>query len=152
MLILVLGILIAGADQAVKERIRFLFLPGESVSVWSGFFDLTYVRNTGAAWGLFDGFNIVLALFSLIVLVLMMVFRRHFIGPHRLHRVALGLMAGGILGNLFDRLRLGFVVDYLHFHWRDWHFPSFNIADAAICTGVFFYLLISFKSEPTDVG
>jgi signal peptidase II len=147
MLVLVLGILIAWADQFVKELVRFRFLPGESSPVVAGLFDLTYVRNTGAAWGLFDGSNVALALFSLVVLVLLVVFRRHFIGPHPLQRIALGFMAGGILGNLFDRLRLGYVVDYLHFYRGGYHFPSFNIADSAICIGVFLYILTSFRSE-----
>ncbi len=147
MLVLVLGILIAWADQFVKELVRFRFLPGESVPVVSGFFSLTYVRNTGAAWGLFDGSNVALAIFSLIVLVLLIVFRRHFIGTHLVQRLALGFLAGGILGNLFDRLRLGYVVDYLHFFRGGYHFPSFNIADAAICSGVVLYLLTSFRSE-----
>jgi signal peptidase II len=147
MLVLVLGILIAWADQFVKELVRFRFLPGESLPVISGIFSLTYVRNTGAAWGLFDGSNVALAFFSLIVLVMLIVFRRHFIGTHLVQRIALGFLAGGILGNLFDRLRLGYVVDYLHFYRGGYHFPSFNIADAAICSGVILYLLTSFRSE-----
>ena len=149
MLVLVLGMLIALADQVVKILIRFRFYPGESRPVIPGFFDLTYVRNTGAAWGMFDGANVVLALFSVVGLVLLIVFRRHFIGPSPAQRFALGLMAGGILGNLFDRLRLGYVVDYLHFFHRGYHFPSFNIADAAICSGVFLYFIISFRTEKT---
>jgi signal peptidase II len=147
MLVLVLGILIALADQFVKEGVRLRFLLGESVPVVPGFFSLTYVRNTGAAWGIFDGANVALALFSLVVLVLLIVFRRHFISSNPLQRIALGFMAGGILGNLFDRLRLGYVVDYLHFYKGGYHFPSFNIADAAICSGVFLYLITSFRSE-----
>ncbi len=147
MLVLVLGILIALADQAVKYLVRFDFYAGESRTVIPGFFSLTYVRNTGAAWGLFDGANVALALFSLVVLVALTVFRRHFLGSSRVQRTALGLMAGGILGNLFDRVRLGYVVDFLHFYRGAWHFPSFNIADAAICSGVFLYLFISFRSE-----
>lgn len=147
MLVLVLGILIAFADQFVKELVRFRFLPGESIVVIPGFFELTYVRNTGAAWGMFDGFNVALALFSLVVLVLLVVFRRHFSGPHPLQRFALGCMAGGILGNLFDRLRLGYVVDFLHFYRGNYHFPSFNIADAAICIGVFCYFIASFRAD-----
>ncbi|MFO7534844.1 MAG: signal peptidase II [Kiritimatiellia bacterium] len=147
MLVLMLGFLIAVADQVVKELVRRHFFVGESVSVISGFFSLTYVRNTGAAWGMFDGSNVALALFSLAVLVLLVVLRRHFIGTSLWQRLALGLMAGGILGNLFDRLRLGYVVDFLHFYRGGYHFPSFNIADAAICTGVFLYLITSFRSE-----
>lgn len=149
MLVLVLGILIAMADQVVKVLVRFRFFPGESITVIPSLFDLTYVRNTGAAWGLFNGANVALAVFSLVVLVLLIVFRHHFVGSFRLQRVALGLTAGGILGNLFDRLRLGYVVDYLDFYRGGYHFPSFNIADAAICSGVFFYLITSSRSDAT---
>jgi signal peptidase II len=152
MLVLVLGILLAISDQIAKEWVRILFLPGDSRTVVPGFFDLTYVRNTGAAFGIFDGANILLALFSLIVLVMLVVFRRHFIGPHPLQRAAMGLMAGGILGNLLDRLRLGYVVDFLHFYRGSYHFPSFNIADAAISIGVFLYLLMSFRTEKVEAG
>ncbi len=147
MLVLVLGILIALAEQIVKVLVRVRFHLSESYPVSPGLFELTYVRNTGAAWGMFDGSNVALAVFSLVVLVTLVVFRRHFLGPSTLQRVALGFMAGGILGNLYDRLRLGYVVDYLHFYWGGWHFPSFNIADAAICTGVFLYLLTTFRAE-----
>lgn len=147
MLVLMLGLLIAAADQFVKELVRRHFFVGESLPVIPGFFSLTYVRNTGAAWGMFDGSNVALAIFSLAVLILLVVLRRHFLGPSVWQRLALGLMAGGILGNLFDRLRLGFVVDFLHFYRGGYHFPSFNIADAAICTGVFLYLITSFRSE-----
>jgi signal peptidase II len=62
--------------------------------------------------------------------------------------MSLGLVSGGALGNLIDRVRLGYVVDFLDFHWKtSWYFPAFNVADSAICIGVGILLLATFKHE-----
>jgi len=138
-----LALLIAVADQASKHWVRETFALGESRTVLASFFHLTYLRNTGAAWGMFGGHNVWLALLSVVVLVLMVIFRRAFLGSTWEHRLALGLLAGGILGNVFDRLKLGYVTDFLDFHWYTHHWPSFNVADSAICVGVLLYVLSS---------
>jgi signal peptidase II len=140
MRVLLWAIGIAFLDQATKYGIRVLFALGESVPVIPGLFELTYVRNTGAAWGIFRGFNLGLALLSVIVLSALLIWRRHFWGDSALQRVAGGLIVGGILGNLYDRLRLGYVVDFLHLYHGEWSFPAFNVADSAICVGVILYL------------
>jgi signal peptidase II len=101
------------------------------------------VRNTGAAWGILGGQNASLSLLSIVMLALMFFFRRSLLSDTWEHRLALGLMAGGIVGNLMDRLRLGWVTDFLDFHWNGHHWPAFNVADAAICTGVGIYMLSS---------
>jgi len=141
MLVLVLALLIAVLDQVTKYAVRMNFFVGESVPVIHGFFDLTYLRNTGAAWGMLGGQNTALVVLSLVMLVLMVIFRRSFLSDNWEHRVALGLLIGGIIGNLVDRLRLGSVTDFLDFYIRGYHWPSFNVADAAICTGVGIYIL-----------
>ncbi len=138
-----LALLIAVADQASKQWIRDTYALGESRTIIESFFHFTYLRNTGAAWGMFSGNNLWLAILSVVVLVLMVIFRRAFLGNTWEHRVALGLLAGGILGNVFDRLKLGYVTDFLDFFWRGHHFPAFNIADSAICIGVTLYVLSS---------
>lgn len=141
MLVLLLGFAIALLDQVTKYAVRISFSVGESRTVLEGFFDLTYVRNSGAAWGMFGGQNASLTILSVVMLVVMLVFRRSFLSDTWEHRVALGLMVGGIVGNLMDRLRLGWVTDFLDFHWRQYHWPAFNVADAAICVGVGIYIL-----------
>ncbi|MFH0953674.1 MAG: signal peptidase II [Verrucomicrobiota bacterium] len=141
MLVLILGLCVAVADQVTKHIVRLTFDVGESRPVLDGLFDLTFVRNTGAAWGLLGGQNASLTILSVIMLVVMVVFRRSFLSNTWEHRVALGLMIGGIVGNLMDRLRLGWVTDFLDFHWRAHHWPAFNVADAAICVGVGIYVL-----------
>ena len=135
-------------DQASKEWVRGAFSLHESVPVIPGFFHLTYVRNTGAAWGLFSGQNIALSALALVMLAVLVAFRRKILPPGRVHRVALGLLCGGIVGNLFDRLRLDYVVDFLDFFVRGWHWPAFNIADSAICIGVAIYMLGTLLAKP----
>lgn len=135
-------------DQASKEWVRGAFDLHQSVELIPGFFNLTYIRNTGAAWGMFSGQNLTLALLALAMLVALVLFRRKILPPGALHRVALGLLCGGIAGNLFDRLRLDYVTDYLDFYIGTWHWPAFNIADSAICIGVGIYLLGTLLAPP----
>ena len=149
-LLVALGIILL--DQASKEWVRHAFALHESVPVVPGFFHLTYIRNTGAAWGMFSGQNLVLALLAVVMLAALLFFRRKILPPGRLHRVALGLLCGGIVGNLFDRLRLDYVTDFLDFFWRGWHWPAFNVADAAICTGVGIYILGSLFARAPAAG
>ncbi len=144
MLALILGVAVALLDQITKQWVRSSFYPGEARPVIDGFFNLVFVRNTGAAWGMLGGLNAWLAIVSVVMLVLLVVFRRQMLSDTLAHRVALGFMIGGIVGNLCDRVKLQYVVDFLDFHWGVHHFPSFNVADSAICVGVGLYVLSSF--------
>jgi len=144
MLVLCLSFAVAILDQATKYLVRSHLRVGERIPVIPSVFDLSYVRNTGAAWGLMAGLNDWLVVLSVVMLVVIIVFRRTFIVDAVLQRVAMGLMIGGIAGNLIDRLRLSYVVDFLDFYWGTHHFPAFNVADASICTGVGLYALSQF--------
>jgi len=141
MLVILLAFLVGALDQATKWQVRATFDYGVSHPVIPGFFNLTYVRNTGAAWGMLGGQNAVLTVLSVVILALMIVFRRSFLGRTWEHRLSLALLIGGVAGNLLDRVRLGWVTDFLDFHVRGWHWPAFNIADAAICVGVGLYIM-----------
>ncbi|MDO9541182.1 MAG: signal peptidase II [Kiritimatiellia bacterium] len=143
MLTLALSSGIVISDQITKYAIRFSFSLGESKTIIASLFNLTYVRNTGAVWGWFQHQNEWLALVSLVVLFLIVIFYYYIVDGQAICSTALGLIAGGIIGNLIDRVRLGWVTDFLDFYWNDNHWPSFNIADSAICAGVCFYLLAS---------
>jgi signal peptidase II len=148
MLVLCLSILIVVLDQATKYWISRTFAPGVGFPVIPGLLDFTYVRNTGAAWGMFGGLNAWLTLLSAVVLVLVVVFRRSILTDALIHRIALAFMIGGIVGNLMDRVRLQHVVDFIDFYWGVHHFPAFNMADSAICIGVGLYIISSFR--PTE--
>jgi signal peptidase II len=141
MLTLCLSIFIALLDQITKFIIKSTFNPGEHVSVVTGFFDVVYIQNTGAAWGMLSGFNNWLILVSIVMVVVLVFFRRHFISDTLIHRIVMGLMIGGVVGNLVDRLKSGRVVDFLDFQWRGHHWPAFNVADSAICIGVGLYII-----------
>ena len=142
-----LALVLLVLDQLTKLAVLSSFSLHEVRPVLPGFFNLTYVRNTGAAWGLFSGMNLALALLALLISVLLVLFRSRIFPPSRLSTPALGLLLGGILGNFFDRVRYDFVVDFLDFHFRSSHFPAFNVADSAICVGVALFCLASFLSS-----
>ncbi len=144
MLPLCIALSIALSDQITKFLIQRNFALHEYFAIVPGLFDLRYIQNTGAAWGMFAGGHIWLALLSVVMLVLMVVFRKSFLSDSLIDRICLGFIAGGIVGNLIDRVRLRYVVDFLDFYWRDHHFPAFNIADSAICIGVALYAISQF--------
>jgi signal peptidase II len=140
MLILCLSFAVALLDQYTKHLVTEKISLGNYIPIIPGFFDLRYIQNTGAAWGILTGLNHWLVAFSLVMMALIVRFRHHLIGPCVLSRVAMGLIVGGITGNLIDRVHLSYVVDFLHFYWGRYQFPAFNVADSAICIGVGLYI------------
>jgi len=151
MVILAISFGVALLDQATKYLVRANLVLGRPVEIIPGFFNLTYVRNTGAAWGIFAGLNNWLIVLSAVMLTFLVLFRRSILTDSLVHRCAAGLLIAGIVGNLVDRLRLGYVVDFLDFHWMGAaRFPAFNVADMAICTGVGLYILTQFAGRPEE--
>ena len=128
-------------DRWSKVLIQNRFDLGESVSVIDGFFSITYVRNTGVAFGIFSSINspaksVMLSVFTFVAVVAVIAYSFRSPAGNRLLQVALGFILGGALGNLYDRLAYGYVVDFLEFYAGSYHWPSFNVADSAITTGV----------------
>jgi signal peptidase II len=153
MLVLCLSFGIVLFDQITKHLVELRIPYGHAIPVIAGFFDLSHVHNTGAAWGMLQGLNHWLVALSIVMLGMMIVFRKHFISDSLLSRVAAGLILGGIVGNLLDRLRNGHVVDFLDFHWGAHAFPAFNVADSAICVGVVLYMIFQSRHHenlPTE--
>jgi signal peptidase II len=134
--------LVIALDQSTKRAVIARFQLGESISLIEGFFSLTYVRNTGAAFGLLaDAHPEFRVPFFLILpfgaLAFILGVLRKIDANDTKIAVALALVFGGAVGNLIDRALYGYVVDFLDFHWKyQYHFPAFNIADSAICVGV----------------
>jgi signal peptidase II len=129
------------ADQATKAIVRGRLPLYASETVVPGLLDLTHVRNTGAAFGILGAVDFpykaaVIALMATAALVAVAVFAAQ-LSPHqRLARAGLALILGGAVGNLIDRVAVGYVLDFVDVYWRDWHFWAFNVADAAISVGV----------------
>ena len=145
MLVVCLSFSIVLLDQLTKHLVEANISYGHAVPVLAGFFDISHVHNTGAAWGMLQGLNHWLVALSFIMVAMLIIFRRHFITDSRLSKVAAGMIIGGIIGNLLDRLRNGHVVDFLDFHWGEHAFPAFNVADSAICIGVAIYMIFQFR-------
>lgn len=129
------------------------YFPPDGIEVVKGFFRIVHVGNTGAAWGLFDGKSLWLAILAIITLIAIFWFRRHLELERPAIQISFGLLCGGIVGNLVDRLIHGHVVDFLLFYVGRFEWPAFNIADSAICVGVGLYLLTTFlepRPAPAD--
>ncbi len=129
------------ADAVTKELAAGLLKGAAAVSVIPGFFNLAYVENRGAAWGMFQGQVWPLAAFGVAALGFLVWKRRAVFGDAW---VAPCLMYAGIVGNLIDRIFRGFVIDMLDFHWGASHFPCFNLADTYICVAAGLLILASF--------
>ena len=139
-------------DQWTKGIITRTFDVHQSRTVIGNLFDLTYVRNSGAAFGLFasvDSSIQALILNSVAVLVFIVVSAYALRSSHKSVRLQVGfaLILGGAVGNLLDRVRFGYVVDFLDFSVSGHHWPAFNVADSAICIGVGLLFLDMLGSE-----
>jgi len=124
----------------------------EEIPVISGFFNINYIHNFGAAFGFMSGTApevrkvFLFGITAIATFVILKMLKRNSISQI-LENIALSLILGGALGNALNRLYLGYVVDFLHFHWQErHHFPSFNVADIAICLGVGILLLQQFRT------
>lgn len=140
-------------DQLTKALVlRQLPLIWDEHVVVPGFFKFVHWQNTGAAWSMFTGNNRLLAVVAVAALVILFLGRHQFDSRSPLGQISLGLIFGGITGNLIDRLHNGHVIDFIYFFVRQHNgneigFPAFNIADSAICTGVGLIFLISLRAD-----
>ena len=134
-------------DQITKMFVVHTMHLNESIPVIKGYFNLTYIRNPGAAFGIFATAN---SAFRLIFFVGTSIFALGLLGTifYRLHsddvwgQLTISSIGGGAIGNLIDRLRYGEVIDFLDFHISGYHWPAFNVADSAISIGVVSLLII----------
>lgn len=123
-------------DQLTKLIVHSRFSEGESVPLIRNILHISLVHNTGAAFGLFRHQTLLLTGISVLTFAVILLFYRRIAASERILRVGFALIAGGSLGNLIDRLRFGYVVDFVDF--RVW--PVFNVADSAITVGAILVL------------
>jgi signal peptidase II len=152
--LLLLSLPLILSDQFTKWLIQQNIPYGDEISIVPGFFSLVHVSNTGAAFSLLQGNNlffIALAIVALAVVIFLLVRDRWQTDPSRrlqwTTKVSLAFLAAGILGNLIDRLVKGSVVDFLHFYFREYAWPSFNVADSCICVAAGLLILASFRKQ-----
>jgi signal peptidase II len=154
---LTLSLIIVALDQATKFAVnRFLDLH-QSHALVPGLLSLTYVRNRGAAFGILSEAalphqTLLFSLVSLLALAGIVAYDLWLPPSERLSHLALGLVMGGAVGNLIDRTRHGYVVDFVDVFWGTHHWPAFNVADSAITSGVALVVLDMLLSQPREQG
>jgi signal peptidase II len=150
--IAIVAVLIFSIDQITKHIVKWLLPLGDEKIIVNGFFKFVHWQNTGAAWSMFTGKNYILAIVGVVALFVLFRSRHHFDSHTTLGQVALGLIFGGIIGNLTDRIIFQHVTDFLYFFVQrrgggELGFPAFNVADSAICVGVGLIFILSWKNE-----
>lgn len=143
MIFALLALLVIALDQATKYYVDTHFQVGESVPVLQNIFHWTYVQNQGAAFGLLEGARFFFLAVAGVVIISAWYFRKDIaaLGPWGTYGAT--LFVGGAIGNLIDRARQGYVIDF--FDFRIW--PVFNVADIAICIGVAMILYVVLREE-----
>ena len=135
----IISVVILALDQATKLYVDANFRLHESMPVIRGFFNLTYVRNKGAAFGILADNAVRIPFFITVSIVAMfgiLWYINRVRNDQKLTVFSLSLVFAGAFGNLIDRIRLGEVIDFLDVFWQRYHWPAFNVADSAICVGV----------------
>lgn len=142
-----LSLIVLVFDQILKFIIRSKLVLNETINVIANFFNITYVENDGAAWNILSGNKIFLILIALLVLFFIFYY---FIFNKKLNKIeviAYSLFIGGLLGNLWDRIFIGRVIDYLDFKIFGYNFPVFNLADICIVLGVLIIIINEIRGE-----
>ncbi len=139
-------------DQVTKWQVTKAMLLHESIPIISGFFSLTYIRNAGAAFGILSGTHagfrmVFFGLTSVVALALLGTIYVRLAPGDWIGQSSVAAIFGGAVGNLIDRVRFGEVIDFLDFYVRGYHWPAFNVADAAITVGVCLLILHFFQHK-----
>ena len=143
-LFLIVAALVVALDQVSKLWIR---ANSPRIELLPGFLDLVHVENYGSAFGLLANQTFLLTTISIASLLIILLFLRYLSPATTLSMVSIGLILGGAVGNLIDRLRFGYVTDFIDIHLQNFfHWPAFNFADAAITVGIFTLLYSFYKS------
>ena len=149
---IILVVLVLISDRISKSSIVSHFDLGQPAPVIDGLFNITYVQNAGVAFGILNTFSspvkvLLLCLVSGIAAVVVIVYSLRNDPRNRMLQGALALVLAGALGNLYDRIRYGYVIDFLEFHARGYYWPSFNVADTSITIGVILLAWEMFRNE-----
>jgi signal peptidase II len=154
-ILLIVFVIFLALDQASKLLIERHLPLHQAREVIPGFFAIAHVQNRGAAFGLLanlPGAGTLFVVISLIAIVLIIAYFRWIKEGEVWTPLCLALVLAGAVGNLIDRFRLGSVVDFLDCHYKGWHWPAFNVADASITIGVLLLAIKILWGEKKDAG
>lgn len=147
--ILIISVILVFIDQIIKFVVELNMLVNSSINIISGFFNLTYVQNTGAAFSIFENKQLFLIIITIIALFFMFYFLKNKIF-NKNEMAIYSLIVSGVLANLVDRIFRGYVVDYLDFKIFGYDFPIFNLADIMIVVGCILLALLSFLGDKNE--
>ena len=154
---LILPMSIVVADQATKWLVVQRLPLYEDVAIIPGLVSLQHVRNSGAVFGLLQNWAIpgkpyIFALLSTLALTALAYYARTIPREERLSRFALSLVIGGAIGNLIDRVRFGYVIDFVKMYWDSYVWPNYNVADSAISIGLILLVADSFRPREREAS
>ena len=152
-MIIVIAILVLVFDRVTKLWALKDLVKTDTIEVIKGFFNLTYVENRGAAFGILQGNTLLLGIISILLIVFLFVMYKKSNSKSKIYRISLGLIFSGAIGNLYDRFVYKFVVDFLHFHYKDiYHFPVFNVADISVVIGTVLLMIYFIFIEGKEIN
>ena len=148
--IFIIAIIVFIIDQ-LSKLLASSYLINNSINIFDNFFNLKYATNTGAAWSILSGHQIILSIISIALIIVIFMFKKNFKSNVR-NDIAFSLLYGGICGNLIDRVIHGYVIDFLDFKIFSYDYPIFNIADIAIVLGIILIIIAIFKGEDKNAN
>ncbi|WP_245926330.1 signal peptidase II [Sulfoacidibacillus thermotolerans] len=142
--------IVAAIDQLIKWIISTHMAVNSAIPIWPGVLELLYVQNRGAAFSILLNQTVLLIVVAVVVIGVIVYINRRYAKRHLRLQIALGLLLGGAVGNLIDRIRLGYVIDYVYIEAI--HYPVFNFADSCIVVSVVYLVLRAWRARDQEVG
>ena len=147
----IIGLIVFIIDQISKCLISTYMKLNQSITIIKDFFYIKYINNTGASWGILKDNRILLIVLSLLAIIIIIRYTNT-VKKTKLNIIGLGLLSGGILGNLSDRIIFGYVKDFIDIIIFKYDYPVFNIADSCIVIGVILLIISIIRGEDSNVS
>lgn len=144
--IILISILTLIIDIISKQLVLNLMIEYQSINIIPGFFNLTLAKNTGIAFSFLEGKLPLIIIMTMIIILIILKYLKHS-NPNKYESICYGLIIGGAIGNLLDRIIYHYVIDFLDFKIFNYSFPIFNLADTAIVIGVILLIILSVIEE-----
>lgn len=146
-MIISLTILFLIIDLLSKYIVSKTIAINESVVLINHFLNITYVKNTGAAWSILSSNTFLITIISIIIIVGIIFYIRKYSNQRKLEIIAYAMLLGGSIGNLFNRIINGYVIDFISINLFGWNYPIFNLADIFIVLGVMLYMVDTWRNQ-----
>ena len=145
-IIILISLLTLGIDIISKQLVLNFMLEHQSITIIKNFFYITFAKNTGVAFSFLEGKVPLIIIMTSIIIILILKYIKS-TNPNKYESISYGLILGGAIGNLIDRIIYGYVIDFLDFNIFGYPYPIFNLADTAIVIGVIALIILSLIEE-----